>query len=376
MISRSEKMPDELVVLLAGREVGRVRRDGNRLQFVYDEAWRGWEAAFPLSLSMPLSGASHGHDVISNWMWGLLTDNDRTLARIASQHQVSANNVFALLWAVGEDCSGAVQFSAPENMSEMAQGGDILWVDETEIGSRLARLKRNFSTGRSTNEGQFSLAGAQPKMALALIDGRWGIPSGRLPTTHILKPPIADLDGHAQNEVFCLRLAERAGLRASRAEIHWFGGEPAIVVERYDRARDKNGAFVRIHQEDICQALGLHPSGKYEKDGGPGIKRVMGLLSWSSDPAADRRRFMEASALNFLLAGTDAHAKNYSILFGPRQARLAPLYDIASYLPYYDKEGGRWQDVRMPMTVDKYYRYADVMPRHWERMAKTCSYRW
>jgi len=141
------------------------------------------------------------------------------------------------------------------------------------------------------------------------------------------------------------------------------------MIARWDGTAD----FVRIHQEDLCQALGLHPSSKYEKDKGPGIKRIMDMLSWSSNPEVDRCRFMEATALNFLIAGTDAHAKNYSVLFGARQARLAPLYDVASYLPYYELKG-RWQDVRMPMKVDKYYRYAEVLPRHWERMAKACGY--
>ena len=370
-MKRSERMPDALTVLLGGRTIGRVERSGNRLKFVYDEDWRANGPVIPLSLSMPLSGTQYGHDVVNNWLWGLLTDNERTLGRIATQHQVSANNVFALLWVVGEDCSGAVQFAEPEHVSDMVQGGDIHWLDDAEIGARLARLRQDYSTGRAQSEGQFSLAGAQPKTALVNADGRWGVPSGRIPTTHILKPPIHDLDGHAENEVFCLRLASKIGLRAAHADVKRFAGELAIVVERYDRVRTRSGDIVRVHQEDLCQAMGVHPSGKYEKDGGPGIKRIMEELTWSSNPEVDRRRFMEATALNFLIGGTDAHAKNYSVLFGPRQARLAPLYDIASYLPYFE---GRWQDVRMPMKVDKYYCYADVMPRHWERMSRSCGY--
>lgn len=371
MTRRSTLMPDALVLLLGGQVIGQVERAGNRLSFVYDEEWRERGPVIPLSMSMPLSGAKYGHDIISNWMWGLLADNQNVLARIASQNGVSAGNAFALLWAIGEDCPGAVQFAEPGRIGDMAQGRDIHWLDDQEVGARLARLRRDYSTGRSNGEGQFSLPGAQPKTALALVDGRWGVPSGRIPTTHILKPPIPGLAGHAENEVFCLRLAERVGLRAARAEVREFAGEPAIVVERYDRARLPDGDIARVHQEDMCQAMGVHPFGKYEKDGGPGIRRVMDLLSWSSNPEADRHRFMQATALNFLIAGTDAHAKNYSVLFGPRQARLAPLYDVASYLPYVE---GRWQDVPMPMKIDKCDRYAAVMPRHWERMARGCGY--
>lgn len=371
MSKRGRALPDALAVLMNGRLVGQVRRTGSRLDFVYDGDWRLYGPVIPLSLSMPLSGSRYGHAVVSNWLWGLLPENERTLQRIASREEVSATNVFALLWVLGEDCPGAVQFVEPDRVSALVQGGDILWLDEVEIGARLAQVRQDFSAGRAPDEGQFSLAGAQPKTALCRIDGRWGIPSGRIPTTHILKPPITDLDGHTENEVFCLTLANAVTLPAARAEVRDFAGETAIVVERYDRVAASDGTLIRIHQEDLCQSMGLHPVGKYEKEGGPGIKRIMETLrTGSTMPDVDRRRFMEATAFNVLIGGTDAHAKNYSVLFGPKRVRLAPLYDVASYLPYAE----RWADVRMPMKVGGHYKYADVQRRHWERMAADCRF--
>lgn len=41
------------------------------------------------------------------------------------------------------------------------------------------------------------------------------------------------------------------------------------------------------------------------------------------------RRFADALALNWLIGGTDAHAKNYSFLYPRSIARLAPLHDVA-----------------------------------------------
>jgi serine/threonine-protein kinase HipA len=55
-------MSAQLVALLNGIEVGRVARDGRgRLTFVYAEDWRQAQGAYPLSLSMPLAAAEHGH---------------------------------------------------------------------------------------------------------------------------------------------------------------------------------------------------------------------------------------------------------------------------------------------------------------------------
>jgi serine/threonine-protein kinase HipA len=64
--------------------------------------------------------------------------------------------------------------------------------------------------------------------------------------------------------------------------------------------------------------------------------------------AADAvRRFADALIWNWLIAGTDAHAKNYSLLLADNQVRLAPLYDIASALPY----GVHEKKLRLAMKI-------------------------
>ncbi len=92
--------------------------------------------------------------------------------------------------------------------------------------------------------------------------------------------------------------------------------------------------MIRIHQEDTCQALGRMPRQKYQNEGGPSSREIFGLLhDWSSDRSADEEVFVKSLALNWILYGTDSHAKNYSLLIAPgNQVRLAPLYDIASAL--------------------------------------------
>jgi serine/threonine-protein kinase HipA len=65
-------MTDQLTVLLNGREVGAVSYRSARLSFRYDEAWRQDQDAYPLSLSMPLASAKHGHANVEALLWGLV----------------------------------------------------------------------------------------------------------------------------------------------------------------------------------------------------------------------------------------------------------------------------------------------------------------
>ena len=364
-------MTAELVALLGDREAGRVRRDRRRrLSFVYDEAWRDARHARPLSVSMPLAAAEHGHAAIDTFLWGLLPDNALVLDRWAQRFHVSARNAFALMSHVGEDCAGAVRFVRPERVGAClgSEPGRVEWLDVHDVAERLRLLRADHSAWRTPRDtGQFSLAGAQPKTALLLENGRWGVPSGRIPTTHILKPPTGEFDGHAENEHFCLALARRLGLPAAASRVMHFEDEAAIVIERYDRRRTERG-LVRVHQEDVCQAAGTPPARKYENEGGPGARKIIELLRTYSDRREeDVSTFVDALIFNWLVAGTDAHAKNYSLLIGARsRVRLAPLYDLASALPYDYMD---FQKLRLAMKIGRSYRLRDVGGRAWRRFA-------
>lgn len=365
-------MTNELVALLGGSEVGRVRRDTRgRLTFIYDNTWREAPDAYPLSLSMPLAAQEHGRVALEAFLWGLLPDNELVLQRWAQKFQVSARNAFALISHVGEDCAGAVQF-VPVDRLEAVQSGSqdkVEWLDDQNIAERLRTLRADPAAWRLPRDtGQFSLPGAQPKTALLLEKGRWGIPAGRLPTTHILKPPTGQFDGHAENEHVCLALARAVGLPAASSQVRKFKDEIAIVVERYDRQR-KGNAILRVHQEDACQALGIMPTKKYQNEGGPGIAEVLELLNvQSSARDEDISSFVGAVGFNWLIAGTEAHAKNYSLLIsgGPR-VRLAPLYDLASILPYDEFD---LHKVKLAMKVGGEYLLRQIGLRHWQKLAQ------
>ncbi len=358
-----------LHVLLYDTFAGELTRREGRVTFRYAPEYQRLADATPLSLSMPLHIAQHGHRVVEPFLWGLLPDSSDVLARWAREFGVSPRSPFALLAHVGQDCAGAVQLVSPERTSSSATA-DVTWLDDEEIAHLIRMLRRDPSLWRlDGSAGQWSLAGAQAKVALHFADGRWGKPSGRVPTTHILKPAITGIADHDLNEHLCLDLARRLGLTAARSRVGDFAGERVIVVERYDRTL-RGGALLRVHQEDLCQAMGLYPDRKYQSDGGPSPEQIcQHFRSHAPAAVADRmvRDFVDALILNWLIVGTDAHAKNYSLLLSGTDVRLAPLYDVASALPYDDSDGHR---LRLAMKVGGQYQLAYIGRDSWSTLAE------
>jgi serine/threonine-protein kinase HipA len=350
-------MTESLSVLLDDAIVGTlVRLQGGKLRFDYSDEYRHRLSPTPLSLSMPVQVRSHPDHVIGPWLWGLLPDSDAVVARWARHFHVSSSPFSLLGTPIGEDCAGAVRFAPPEEIDRvLARPGGVIWLSEHDVAQRLRELRKDSTAwlGESFT-GQFSLAGAQAKTALLFRDGRWGVPSGSTPTTHILKPAVAGFDDHDLNEHLCLDAARRAGLVAVRTRVAHFSDESAVVVHRYDRIA-LGGQIARVHQEDLCQALGMPPSRKYQNEGGPGPAEIGKLLRRAMPPQVGDEtvgRFADALIWNWLIAGTDAHAKNYSLLLADNQVRLAPLYDIASALPY----GTREKKLRFAMKIGGDYR--------------------
>jgi serine/threonine-protein kinase HipA len=147
-----------------------------------------------------------------------------------------------------------------------------------------------------------------------------------------------------------------------------FEKEIAIAVERYDRQRSGN-EIIRVHQEDMCQALAIMPTIKYQNEKGPSATDIVALLrTHSSERETDVDTFVNAIGFNWLIAGTDAHAKNYSLLIGggPR-IRLAPLYDLASILPYDEFD---MHKVKLTMKVGGEYLLRQIGIRQWQKFAR------
>lgn len=351
------------------------KRDG-RYQFTYDEEWIGNPNRVPLSLSMPMNKLTHPDSVVRPYLWGLLPDNERVLTEWGRKFSVSSQNPFALLAHVGEDCAGAVQFFPDDKPGALFHEpeGAIQWLTEGQLAERLRliRLSLGSASRLAGDSGQFSLAGAQPKTALYLDSstGQWGVPSGALPTSHIIKPALGTFDGFVENEHICLLLARSLGIPTAESFVLRAENELAIAVTRYDRMM-AGGHLIRLHQEDTCQSLAVHPSIKYESQSGPGAKAIIDVIEkFSAQAEADREAFVDALGLSWLIANTDAHAKNYSFLIAPNNGvRLAPLYDLGSALPY--PKTLELRRLKMAMRIGKEYRFYHIDRRCWDKFAQS-----
>ena len=110
----------------------------------------------------------------------------------------------------------------------------------------------------------------------------------------------------------------------------------ALLSTRFDRdleIADGAGAIHRRHAEDFCQALGLPPSLKYERDAVDPHRRFSAaavdvIAARTTVPAFVRRDFLAQTIFNLLVGNTDNHGKNTSLLYRGRTVLLAPLYDV------------------------------------------------
>ena len=334
----------ELAGYLDGIPTGMLTQSAaGNVSFTYDADYRDRHDATPLSLAMPLSASTHRKRVVLPWLQGLLPDNDEALRAIGRRFGAAPGNPFALLEHIGADAAGAVQILPPAELASDARAEQSARpVTEAEVARMLDQVVTEYTDGVAVGggAGRFSIAGAQPKIALfRMPDGRWAVPEGSQPTTHILKPVVGTFRRIDVVEQLTLRAAAHLGCDVATARLGRVGDWNVLISERYDR-QWTDGRWHRLHQEDMCQALSVPPSKKYQqRDGGPGvasIAQLIGSLPLVADREATGAAFFRAFVFNVVAGCTDAHAKNYSLMLRGRSVRLAPLYDLLTYAAYWD----------------------------------------
>ena len=330
--------PDSLDVFLAEEHIGTCHRVEGNARDLSAESVRLDLEAHPTPLSLSFPNGQPNPVLVQNWMQGLLPDDRSRLRWLAHQYRVEPTPFELLGTEIGLDCAGAVQFSI-EKLSPASSRP----LSESTIANRLRLTQRqgDIHLSRPTTEVRFpqrALSGQHPKIGVCYQKGQWEEPSGSMPSTHIIKLPPQGLEGDAFIEALCQNTAAILGLSAARCRPYAFDGVQTIVYRRFDRATREQGPALRLHQEDMLQALGMPPGRKYQTLGGPSPARIIALIRQRCIvPEATVIQFVDALIYNHLIGATDAHTKNFALLLeGDNVVTLAPLYDTSSSLPWAD----------------------------------------
>jgi serine/threonine-protein kinase HipA len=370
-----------LDVLLAGEVVGTLERrvpDRYRFQYASPAVERYGAGALVLSISLPIRAEPFTPSETKPFFEGLLPEG-AVRETIARNLRLSVDNGFGLLEALGVECAGAVILTSraedsagrPASAEDDPTGdGGVHWLDDEELAQLVRELPEHPLGVSDGEQVRLSLGGVQEKLLLTRTpSGRFGQPLRGGPSTHILKPGQERYPGLVANEAFCLRVARCAGLPVAKAEIVEVAEQPCLLVERFDRTYDERARIARLHQEDVCQALGRLPSAKYEVEGGPSLADVFGLLRnlGGIGTARDINNLLLATVLNWLLGNSDAHGKNFGLVYDGRGGiGLAPLYDVVSTNVYDLKP-------EMAMLIGHIEDPARIDRESWRAMGAECG---
>ncbi|MGB6230997.1 MAG: type II toxin-antitoxin system HipA family toxin [Litorimonas sp.] len=332
--------------------------------FAYLDRWLEGEEARPISLSLPLRSEPFNRRECLPFFEGLLPEEGQRAA-VARALGVSRTNEFRLLEELGGDIAGALTL-LPDDESPMdPQAGAMSSrpLEGAALSDLLDALPLRPMLAGDGRKVRLSLAGAQSKLPVVLVNGQIALPASGQPTTHILKPGIERYDGTTENEALCMTLAAAIGLDVAPVEMRVTGRHRYLLIERYDRTTE-NGQVTRVHQEDFCQALGYTSARKYAADGGPVFRDCFDLLrAEATRPALSVLALLDGAVFNTIIGNADAHAKNFSLLHAASGLRLAPLYDLLSTVAY------PAIDDRYAMKVGKARTLREVTSASWDRFA-------
>ena len=314
------------------------RSEHGALAFAYTSAHLARADAVPLSLSLLLTDEPYDDVITRAFFDNLLQERDGALADVMAREGLTRDDIAGLLLHLGKDCAGALSV-LPVGAPPVKVPGDLA-TDYTVLSEErlvaIATALRDRRRLPADTSDPSPLAGVQSKIALTrLPDGRLAEPrpGTGAPTTHILKVPDRDHPRDAAYEAATLDLSRALGFDTSEAAVIRIGDVEALLVRRFDRALDRDGRVVRLHQEDFAQALGLPAALKYERRGTPGRRfdaaAIRKVLDATVDPIGARDRFFRATLFDLMTGNVDNHAKNFALLhIGRGRTVVAPRYDL------------------------------------------------
>lgn len=197
-----------------------------------------------------------------------------------------------------------------------------------KINPKLPFSRKEFFEERSkAATKKVSISGVQPKLAIKIEENRLETTNEKF--THIIKPSPEDYPQLAENEHLSMLISQLLGIETAQCGLLRFSDDQLVyVTKRFDLV-----GKVRIHQEDMMQAMGVHPdlftNAKYEaksyEDVALFLKQHSSILI--------TKDFFERLFFNFMISNDDFHLKNITIQYNkafPGGIKLSPHYDAVN----------------------------------------------
>ncbi len=259
--------------------------------------------------------------------------------RLAQQRGCHEDDELELLAAAGHDLSGAIEvvpaWDAPTSVLDLHATMGLEPLEASAVAPPM--------------EDGFSVDGFQTKFSMVHDGRRYTVRRGNAAGDFIAKLPSSSFTDLAANEATCYALAKALRIDVSRAELRPIeelnvpphvkaAFDNFLLVHRFDRRRDAQGVTRRVHFEELTQALGRDSRQKY-KDLARAMHALLILLKMSDAPSRHEGLddFFRRWTAYALMGNTDAHAKNWGLLYPDgRNAVLAPAYDMVCVAAYFD----------------------------------------
>ena len=282
-------------------------------RFIYHEAW-----STTIACCLPVSRREH------EWKQGLhpffqnLGAEGWLRERQAREAHLSENDDLGLLLLHGADCIGAVSL-LPESgiASPTAANSEV----PTSPGRTLSGVQRKLLVTHDVATNTYRPAGSTG------------------PAPYIAKFNSRDLPDLVRNErlTLCWTAAVLGADEVTRFTLSEVTelNEMALIVTRFDRTPEG-----KLRAEDfaqiLCRPRGQGDDGKYQAS----YEEVAEVIKTHSvRPDIDLAKLFRRLIVFSIVANTDAHLKNFTLLERPEGLRLSPLYDVVNVGLYGERYG-------------------------------------
>ncbi len=330
-------------VILGDNEIAKVTLIDDQLVWQYEENWQ--ESGYAVSPHLPLEGEIPVLNT-QRFLRNFLPEGN-ALEELIAYLRLSKSNTFGLIRELGMDIPGALIMLSQEQIVEKKP--IFRRISENELTRRLDD-REHFSLIVWDGKPRLSVAGVQDKINV-IFDKKdqLGFGEGSMCSTHILKFEKQKLSHLVLNEYITMQLARHCGLTVANVQLMYFGNNPALLVERFDRKLIDSSKVKRRHVIDGCQSLNLPPEYKYERNfgGGRDVKHIRDGASYTKlfefanlciNPVSTKNQMLDWALFNILIFNYDAHGKNISFFVGKKGISLAPFYDLVNIKMYPDFE--------------------------------------